>query len=121
MNQGVRPSNSRSAKHDIFRSSQDIVGNSRNEGNLGSSKFSVKREIDQRVWPHFSLCTREMGGARVSNNATCRRTHCRILIPRRPMFEPPCSSRAEYRPAGFSRGSLQGLCRKSRKASFPGS
>jgi len=63
MNQGIRPSNSRSAKHDIFRSSQDIVGNSRNEGNLGSSKFSVKREIDQRVWPHFSLCTREMGGA----------------------------------------------------------
>jgi hypothetical protein len=62
MNRGVRPSNSRSAKHDIFRSSEGNVGNSRNEGNLGSSKFSVKREIDQRVWPHFSLCTREMGG-----------------------------------------------------------
>src|ERR1700692_4663127 len=75
VNQGVRPSNSRSAKHDIFRSSEGIVGNSRNEGNLGSLRFSVKREIDQRVWPHFSLCTREMGGPRVSNNATCRRTH----------------------------------------------
>ena len=62
MNQGVRPSNSRSAKHDIFRSSQGIVGNSRNEGNLGSSKFSVKREIDQRVGPTSRYAREKWGG-----------------------------------------------------------